>query len=71
MISEAELRRWAGAWSADPMVVDLDVLSANPNGVGGSSSFPYALNQRHRRLDVKCPPPPASRGTKEAQLNLS
>ncbi|MBU1661250.1 MAG: nucleotidyl transferase AbiEii/AbiGii toxin family protein [Chloroflexi bacterium] len=26
MISEAELRRWAGTWSADPMVVDLDYV---------------------------------------------
>jgi len=24
MISEAELRRWAGEWSTDPMLVDLD-----------------------------------------------
>ena len=28
MISEAELRRWAGTWSADPMIVNLD------NGLG-------------------------------------
>ena len=26
MISEAELRRWAGTWSADPMIVDLDYV---------------------------------------------
>jgi predicted nucleotidyltransferase component of viral defense system len=26
MISEAELRRWAGIWSADPMLVDLDYV---------------------------------------------
>ena len=26
MISEAELRRWAGRWSADPMIVDLDYV---------------------------------------------
>ena len=26
MISEAELRRWAGKWSVDPMVVDLDYV---------------------------------------------
>ena len=26
MISEAELRRWAGRWSTDPMVVDLDYV---------------------------------------------
>ncbi len=26
MISEAELRRWAGRWSMDPMIVDLDYV---------------------------------------------
>ena len=26
MISEAELRRWAGTWSTDPMIVDLDYV---------------------------------------------
>jgi len=26
MISEAELRRWAGKWATDPMVVDLDYV---------------------------------------------